>query len=223
MRGHPSKYALFAHAESLVDRDTAVSATTAAHVARCRACAREVAAIRASLDFASQAPALNPTEDLTARILFSAQDLQRTTQTHPVRGSFLATLAKGIGAAAAVLIVAALYFSAALNMKNAGHSMPAAPALSRQRAEIRPSRDVLRRTTTHVNALAAAVNTPSKNPPTLWEREYRRTAHVLAGDIAAARTALERNPGCTRASELVNANLLRQVNTLRTLYIERSL
>ena len=131
----------------------------------------------------------------------------------------MAGLAKGLAGAAAVILVASLYFSATLDVEQRG--IPEKRAAVRRAPEV--SFDAISQAAAEVQALAAAVNAPSKSLPTSWEQEYRRAAEVLEGDIAAALAALERNPGCARAVNMVNANLQRQADTLRTLYIERSL
>jgi hypothetical protein len=44
---------------------------------------------------------------------------------------------------------------------------------------------------------------------------------ALHADRTAALAALKRNPGCARASRLVTANLEREAQALRTLYVEQ--
>ncbi len=184
---------------------------------------KEVEAIRASLEFVAQAPEVEASEELTAGILLSAQTARRAADARRQRRDAAATLVKSLASAAGIVVVASLYFGAALDTSGDGVPTPQAVSPAKWVADSGPSLEAIRKTVTDLQTLAAAVNAPSNKPATLWEREHRRAVHVLDGDIAAALAALERNPGCTRAANLVNANLERQADTLRTLYIERSL
>ena len=224
MKRHPARYELFAYAESLVGQGAPVSARTAGHVVRCRACMEEVGAMRASLEFVAQAPEINPSEELAATILMSAQVARRAAMARRQRWETLVTAVKGLACAAGVVVVAAVYFSMALTAGAGEVSVAYPAALTMSMARTAPAGDdAMSRIAEEVRTLASAVNTPSKTPPSIWEREHRRTVVALERDIAAALAALERNPGCTRAANLVTANLQRQADALRTLYIERSL
>jgi len=119
--------------------------------------------------------------------------------------------------------VATLVFGAALNAAPSPEG--GAPANPAQHPAVvsASNQDALQRTAEEVRTLAAAVRSVSDRPQTPREREHRRAAALLDADIAAARQALQRNPGCERAEAIVNANLQRQAETLRALYLERSL
>jgi hypothetical protein len=84
------------------------------------------------------------------------------------------------------------------------------------------SPETLSKATADIEALASAVSGPSKNPPSARELERRRAVMALNKDFEAARAALERNPGCERARKVMDTNLQRQAQTLRSLYAERS-
>lgn len=222
MKRHPAKPLLLAYAESLVDERSQVSAAVAGHVARCPVCAREVQAMRDSLGFAADAPCIEPSETLTAGILFQAQSTRHALKTHRRRSATL-TLIQGLACAAGIVLVATVYFSAALEAGNEGAVAAPVTSAAKQVAEMVPSIETLREAAAEIQTLSAAISAPSGAPRTLWEREHLHAVRVLNADIAAALAALERNPGCTRATNLVNANIQRQAETLRTLYIERSL
>ena len=49
------------------------------------------------------------------------------------------------------------------------------------------------------------------------------TVEGVSQDLRAALAALERNPGCARADEMLRTHLDRQVNGLRDLFVERTL
>ncbi|MCX5772103.1 MAG: hypothetical protein NTZ09_17770, partial [Candidatus Hydrogenedentes bacterium] len=85
------------------------------------------------------------------------------------------------------------------------------------------SPEVLRQAAAEVRTLVAALSFQPKTPPSPWEIEYRRAAQALGADIEAARAALERNPGCARASQMIGSHLQRQAQTLKALYVERNL
>jgi hypothetical protein len=75
-----------------------------------------------------------------------------------------------------------------------------------------------------IHTLAAAVGSRPSVPRNLREWQQTRAVLALDADLAAARAALQRNPGCERASRVVNSNIQRQAQALKTLYyVERSL
>ena len=223
MRHHPPKHELFDYVESLVGGETPIAARTAKHVAKCPVCTKETEAIRASLEFVDQAPPLEPSEELTSRILLDAKTVQRAAHARHLRRRTTLAVAKTAGYAAGLVVAATLYFSAALATENDATVTERVVASGQRAADTGLALDTFERATAEVRTLAAAVNAPSKKPPTLWERERRHAVNVLDRDISAALAALERNPGCTRAANLVTANLERQVDALRSLYVERRL
>ncbi len=221
MGHHPGKHELLAYAENLVDRRAPISAKIGGHITSCRSCTAEVEAIRASLEYVREAPALEPSAEFTSQVLMAAHNERRATQLHRTRRSPLRVIFKGMAYAAGILVVSAVCFSAALSNGQMDRDVQAA-AVQRATDAI-PSPEAVRRATEEIQALASAVNSPSKNPPSLQELERRRTVSALSADIEAARAALERNPGCLRAYRLMDTNLQRQAQTLKALYIERSL
>lgn len=220
MKRHPGKHELFAYAESLVDRRSALSAKTGGHLASCPACKTEVEGIRRSLTFLREAPELQPSNELTRRILLAAQSERRAMQAR-ARGPLPFRVLKAVAYAAAILVVSAVCFSAALN--TSARAPEGYAAVATQPASPSLSPEAIRKATTEIQTLASAVNAPSKKAPNPWELERRRAVHALNDDLEAAKAALERNPGCQRASRLVDTNLQRQAQTLRDLYVDRSL
>jgi hypothetical protein len=221
MKRHPGKRELLAYAENLVDRRGPISAKIGGHVAGCRECANKVEAMRASLEFAKEAPPLEPSGDFTARLLLAAQNERRMVQRQRAGRSVVFTVVKGVGYAAAIVLVSAVCFGAALG--NGPH-----PAVHQTvAATIAPdpglTPEAVQRTAAEIETLASAIGPPSKKSSSQWEMEHRRAVHALNADIEAARAALDRNPGCQRASLLVDKNLQRQAQTLRALYAERGL
>ena len=213
-----------AHAEALVDRSAPLNAALAKHLAQCPACHDEVRATRRSLEFAASAPALDAAHGLTAQILMNAgkerrRELRRNQKRSAVVGAF-----RALAYAAAITLVAGVVFNAALSETTPPDSVNAAKAPERHATESLPSPEQMQRTFAHVKALSAAVRfTPAKNIQSPRDLERRRAVRAMDADIAAAMGALERNPGCLRATHIVNANLQRQAETLRTLYVERTL
>jgi hypothetical protein len=226
MRRHPTKRELLTFAENLVDRRSPVSAPLAAHINGCATCAAEVRAMRASLEFAAQAPSLEPSRDLTNQILMNARQIrQAPAQVVQPRGHVVLSVAKALACAAVLAIVALVSFAMALQEEPqdriAVTVSPEAPALHPQG----PSPEALRKATAEIETLSAAVrkDTDHEKPATVIERQTRRAVDVMDSDIAAARSALERNPGCSRASHIYNTNVPRQAATLRSLYVEQTL
>ncbi|HEO69835.1 MAG TPA: hypothetical protein ENN80_01130, partial [Candidatus Hydrogenedentes bacterium] len=219
MRRHAPRHELFCYAEGLADSHATLDKETAQHIARCPRCRREVEAIRRSLAFVGEAPEIDPSEDLTAQILMKAQAVRREVEARRLRRTAMAGLAKGVACAAAILLVAGTYFGVFLE-PNAGKTVLAQPArlVEKRLAERNAGLEDLRKTKAEVQTLEAAVRAPTSKPQSLWERERRRVVDVLDADIAAALAALERNPGCERAIDLVQANIERQAEALRSLY-----
>jgi anti-sigma factor RsiW len=219
MKAHPTKHQLMAYAESLVDAQSAVDARLAGHIASCAACGAEVESIRVTLRIASAGPELEPSAECTMRLLNAARQERRSPAPRPraaVRA--MAILAKGAAVAAALAVVASLAFDAALGQPKAERAMGGAvvpiPLASAAETEegVDPGQMVR-----EIQTFAAAV---SANQRVLgdWEREQLRSVWDLDAELLAATEALEQNPGCARATQVVQANLQRKVERLRSLY-----
>lgn len=224
MGRHPRKNELMTYAESLAGKGGALSVKIGGHVAGCKACQAEVEGMRSSLDFIHSAPELEPTADFTNQLLLAAQNEHRLLQQRRGRQA-LASIAKGLSYAAGILVVGAVCFGTALSGgstdERAVHAAVRQPGTIPGDAGISP--EVLRQAAAEVQTLVAALSFQPKTPPSPWELEYRRAAQALGADIEAARAALERNPGCARASRMIGSHLQRQAQTLKALYVERSL
>lgn len=221
IRRHPTRYQLVAFAENMLDRRAPVSAAMASHIASCPACAAEIQAIRTCLEFTASAPGLEPSSDLTGQILLSAQHERRIHQTQQHKGWTPVTRAlQGIVYTAALAAIAVVVFGAALG-RNANGNAAMAPLP--QMAENAPSPESIKKKAEEVETLSAAVRSVMDKSLSPLERRKMLAVNAMDADIAAAMSALERNPGCARATHIVNANLQRQAETLRNLYVERKL
>lgn len=220
--GHPARHELAGYAEALAD-GRPIAAAIAAHVSACAHCAAEVKAIRESFEFTSTLPDLEPSTELTTRILLEARAKRGEVQRIRRAGASPVWLALRAGScAAAVAVVSFFSFGAFLSMPVQGAGEAAsARALDPETAAA--SQEALRRAVDQVKALSVAVATAEGNPADARELEKRRAAQAMAEDIAAAKAALDRNPYCLRAADLFQASLQRQAETLRQLYIDRSL
>jgi hypothetical protein len=220
MLGHPSKLELLAYAEGLVDGH-GISTATARHVTTCKECAREVSAIRSSIEFTASANELSPSEDLTTQILVAART-ERSTQRR-AHGRTPLIMLKGLTYAAGIVALCTVYFSYALGDSLAARTevRPTAPARTTAGG---PTPEELRKATAEIQTLAAAVGSRTDSPRNLREWQQTRAVLALDADLSAARQALLRNPGCERANRVFNANIPRQAQALKTLYyVERSL
>lgn len=218
MLGHPSKPDLLAYAEGLVD-GRGISAATARHITACPVCAREVAEIRASIEFAASANRLDPAEDSVSRILIAARSERRATRR--ARGGTPSLVFKGLAFAAGVALVSAVVFKAGLSAAESnGFSRVASAA---RMTTSRTTQDDLRRTNAQIETFAAAVGSRTGERPSY--RQWHQAREVLAIDAAltAARTELQANPASERASRVIDSNLKRQASALKSLYVERSL
>ena len=221
MLGHPAKRELMAHAESLVDGQ-GISADLARHVASCAGCASEVRAMRESLAFVRAAQGPEPSSDATKQLLVAARQERAALRCARNRMRPVVLAAKGLAYAACLTLLATVSFRAAL-----GHGAEAAslarPVASPRMAAVAPSPEDLRKTESAVHTLALAVGSRPGTQPSIRELHHTRTVQAVGDDLAAARAALERNPGSARATLLWNTNLQTQEKALKTLYVERSL
>jgi len=221
MGRHPRKHELMGYAESLAGKGGALSVKIGAHVAGCKSCQAEVEGMRESLEFVHTAPELEPSPDFTTQMLLAAKAERQNLEKRRARQALL-SVAKGLSYAAGILIVGSVCFGAALT-GNSDQDSTVHAAVKQNTPDNAASPEMLRKAAVEVQTLAAALSFQPKNPPGPWEIEYRRAIEALGTDIEAAKAALERNPGCSRATRMINSHLQRQAQTLRALYVERSL
>lgn len=221
IRRHPGKQALVAYAENLVDNHRGIDRTIAAHLSTCPACHAEVKAMQASLSLVASAPALEPTSDMTAQILMAGKQArsEMKRRTTPMKAAWKAL--QVASCAAAVIAVAGLTFSAFLD---AGTPETAPPAFGQAVPPMALSPDVspeaLRKAAVEVaaegEAISAAIRSKHGDSLSPQELEQLRVVQARSDDIAAAVSALERNPQNVRAMHVVHANL----DSLRSMYVE---
>ncbi len=216
MRRHPKKHELMALAESQVDGFTPSDAEVAAHVAECPACHKELDQMLGSLDFVAMAEELEPTRTLNAQLLLAARSEMAATKVRRRHGS--AFYFKAVACTACFVLIAftGIYGPADLGVLENGQERLA------DGSSHSDAKEAASQVTTEIDALIAAVRSVPKEVQTLREHQQRRTLAGLDADLAVALSALERNPGCVRASHVVDSKLKRQANTLRTLYFEQS-
>jgi len=220
MFGHPSKLELLAYAEGLVDGH-GISTATARHVATCADCAKEVSDIRSSIEFTASADELNPTDELTSQILVAARSERRVQRRAQGRTPLI--MLKGLAYAAGIVAFSTFYFSYALGTDPAS-SQEVQVLPSQQTVSTGPSPEEIRKATAEIHTLAAAVGSRQQAPRNLREWQQTRAVLALDADLATARAALQRNPGSERASRIIDSNIQRQAQALKTLYyVERSL
>lgn len=219
--GHPKQRQLVEFAESLVDRHAPVSALMAAHVANCPACALEVKKIRASFELVALAQLPEPSNELTHRIIAKArQERQQQPTPHPHIFAMLSRFAQIAACVVATMALAWFSFGAALRDMSSNE----APSLRNAFAdnEISSSNDGLHEQTATVQALSSAVSL-QQNGASPYEQGHRRSLRAFNDDMSAARAALERNPGCIRANQVMLTSVERQLEGLRNLYLDRKL
>lgn len=220
LRRHPGKQALVAYAENLVDNRQGIDRALAAHLSQCPACNAEIKAIQASLAFTASAPALEPGTDLTARILLSGKQERAALQrkTTPLRTAW--KIVQGGACAAAIFLVAGVTFSAFLDADEPDTARPVFERPVPVIAADATSPEALRKAAAEVaaegQALTAAIQSRQGDSLTPREMEQLRVVQARGDDIAAAVSALERNPHNVRATHVVHATL----KSLRDLYVE---
>ncbi|HOJ32591.1 MAG TPA: hypothetical protein PKY35_09830 [Candidatus Hydrogenedentes bacterium] len=226
---HPSARELFEYAELLADGAHVIPAAHARHVARCARCAAEVERIRASLAYVARSAALEPTEECTRRILAAAREARKrpSNKTKPVISGLRTVwgITKAFACAATVLLMAGVSFHAVLNQASsssvsAAVSRSPVPVLVSQNPVVSPQ--LVGKVSREIGELASVLQkTSPKQTPAEWRN--RRFALAVREDITAASQALERNPGCERALDMMTLNLTRQADVLKTIYVERTL
>lgn len=223
MRRHPARRVLVAYAETLVDSRAPVSAAIASHLSRCNACASELNSIRASLEFATSAKPLEPSTDLTAQIFIDA-NRERTKEKQSSKHVSAFRLAyRGLAYASALVIITTFYFGTALQQNYTNTETTSAKGSGQNQTNTAPSIEAVHKIIGEIRTLSAAVQFAPGEKQTPLEQEQRRTVNAMDEDITAALEALERNPGSIQANHTILASLQRQAETLRALYVERTL
>ena len=221
---HPTRRQLVAFAESLVDRRASVSALMASHVASCSGCAREVKRIRASLEIAALSPTPEPSRELTPRIIAQARNARRRQQASVRASSGITTLFKYTASVSGIIVLAWFSFSAALDGTPVTAPLASVYATTSGMEETTaPTPGVLQQQTAVVRALSTAVSHQRDALLSPVDTGRRRMIEALDSDLSAALAALERNPGCVRANQVVHMSLERQLEGLRSLYLDRTL
>ncbi len=220
------------HAESLADAGKTVDAGLAAHVAQCAQCASGVESIRASLGVLHAVPELETTESMTAAILLRAREerhLVGLTARHSAGRARWSRIADAMphmpGWHARRLFATAVCM---LGVASAGlfyqRQEPPALVATRPVASVTmPLPETLKKTAAEVHTLSAVLRAPAHQAEDPHLMARRRAVQAMDADIAAALSALERNPGCERAGKVVQANLERQAQTLREMYASKGL
>ena len=219
MNRHPAKHELIQYAESLVD-NSAISAELGGHINKCSICSAEVNAMRNSLELADLVPKIDVSSELTESILMAAHN-QRPSFFLP-SFSLPFAHARGIALVAVIILVAATGFTYVyVGLPGVSSELNSASStIKSEMALVEPNS--LEKINIEIETLTAAVATPANSPQNWIERQCRREALALDTDLDEARAALERNPRCRRASNMMVAKLQRQAENLRTLYIEKN-
>ncbi len=224
---HPSHMDLFEYAEMLADKASAIPVHLAGHVARCSKCAKQVEAIRLSLTCMGSIPALEPSAESARQILAAAREERRKIAEKPRRlAAVLHTgwrIVESLACAAVILVMAGVSFRSVLNDPKglSSRSGRISPPLTLAQTVALPS-DVVKKASFEIGELANVLQeTPRSQSPV--EQRHRRFALAVRDDLAAATLALERNPGCERAQNMMTLNLARQADVLKRIYIERTL
>jgi len=222
IKRHPSKYDLFAHAESVASGQP-IDARLAAHLKNCARCHAEVEAIRSSLEVTGDLAPVEPSDDFAENILRKAHAERQRMGAPRHRSNPIAGALKVSAIAATLLVAAALYFSAVsgpISFTDAPAIRPDAPAQLSAGAEDQR----LQRTRSQIETLSGAVGARhSQESSDLILQEQRNALMEQEADISAAVSALETNPGSERARQVVNAAVKQQAEGLKQLYTDRNL
>ena len=217
---HPSAAQLLQYAESQVDKNATLCVNTASHVASCEPCRTETEAIRVSLACLGDSPPLEPSAESSAQILGGAMAERRRLASLSFPWRVLRGASRGLAYATA-LAVAAIAVNSALSRDRLPGNRSGIPLESQDAAVF--SLEQFRKATPEEILLSEAVMSPQRQPRDAWEEAQRRAVVAMGADIAEALEALKFNPACVRAQKLVTSSRERLKETLKTLYVERSL
>ncbi len=219
---HPAKHELLAYSEAL-ETGQGISTDMGRHVTSCTSCSEEVRAMRNSLALVDAAPDLEVSPELTSQILQAAKFERRAQRRAHTRFRTMAVAAKGLAFAAGVVLVSALSFRTALADRVGPTHTIHRTTLSQSTLSVSPSPEEIRSASGRIATFASAVNARSAVPQNSRDLRNARTVAALDADLTVVRTALERYPGSERAHRLMQSNLQRQAQALKTLYVEQTL
>lgn len=226
MKRHPRREQLFAFAESVTESRPNISDAVAGHVRSCPRCRDEVKRIRATLRAVRAASEETPSNAFQARMMMQVREAQRKQRERAALFRAWTAWGKGLAYATVLLVLAGVSFGGAstpgVNMRDMPDNDGNAPEVAMSAG---PSHDELHKTVEQVRALSEAVRARVRDRVQhaggSWEEDYERVVLMLDADVEEALAALRRNPGNPRASDLVNASLERQAQTLKSLYMGR--
>lgn len=209
---HPSRHALLGYVEGLLCRHVALAPEISRHIARCDRCKCETVAMRRSLDLTNDAAEIEPSRHFTASILMATRNVALEPPVPWPRS------VRGYASVAMLVAVVALAYTGiaaqySLNTDTEG--------IERKAAVV--SFDMLRRLSTEEKVLGPAIMSAEWEPQGKWERAQRRALDILDDDLAEALAAFKDNPACVRASSVVTSIREKKVETLKAVYLERSL
>lgn len=219
---HPAKHELLAYSEAL-ETGQGISTEMGRHVTSCESCSVEVRAMRDSLTFVDAAPDLEVSPDLTNQILEAAKFERRAQRRARTLLRTMAVAAKGLAFAAGIVIVSALSFRTALADRTGPAPMMHRTSVSQSTLPVSPSPEEIRSASGKIATFASAVSARAVVPRNSIDLRNARTVAALDADLTVVRTALERYPGSERAHRLMQSNLQRQAQALKTLYVEQTL
>lgn len=219
---HPNRTDLFRHVENRV-AGAPIQADMAAHIRRCPKCAQEAKAMEATLQLSDSFDVLEPSDDLTNKILQRARAERASIAQAGPRASWAVVRLARVGAlAAALLVVTTLSFTMTSGPAPAHSVLNNVLAPSEYLGSIdRPAG--ISQAQREINTLADAVTPARTGGDGLVEQAHRRAIAERDADISAALSALEANPGSIRARNVVRDSVERQAETYKSLYINRSL
>ena len=220
----PNQGQMLDYVESLVDRKP-VPSSIAGAVSASEDTASEARAMRDTLEFLSNTPDIEPSGDLTRRILLEARDARRPERQAAFRrASALQAILGGTVYVGAMSFVCLVVFSAAVYSPPEPEGSRGVETSAVLEADAGFSAESLQDTADEVRVLSAVVGrepSSASASPDSWR--HMRAISAMDADIIAALEALERNPGCDRATKVVYSSLQRQADSLREVYVERKL
>ena len=217
-----SQKELFEYAEGrLAGREVPVHILQ--HLASDKSARAEVESISESLEFLRTIDDLEPSTEFVNQILIATRRQRRIDEQRRRRRGLALAIAKGMGYAACLVLAAGLCFGAASEPQVALSGASRQAVAVKRLAVAQPTSGDLARKTSEIRTLATAMRSRPDAVLSHAAREQRRTVHALETELSEAISALERHPGNPRANMLVQANVERTAQVLRSLYTEQNL
>ncbi len=221
---HPTRTQLITYAEALVDGRGPIFSGIARHLTQCPQCSAEVDAVCSSLRFLNSTPQVEPPKELTMEILKRAREEKKKLEQTPIP---VKKHSRILGAVCVTvwLVVGYVLFGVTYNPSLTGGfsgknhiSVQMATSNLSPGSEKKNEKDIWR----EIEVLGTALTPVFRNNSGHLSRQLRSVS-VIDNELESARMALQKNPNCPRANEILQKGVRQKAELLKQIYMERVL